>query len=228
VSLSATALTAKEDQGSITVTVNRLYGGAFGSVGFTAAQSNLETNPATAGADFDPVSGTLDFAPGEASQTFQVPVVDDRIFERDERFEVQLTSTMGDAQFAGQPRATVTIRNDDAPPPPVVRARRLQRVLKTRGLRLAIAGLPASVQLRSTGTIALPRGAAATVRLRSNRAQTKPGVRRTPLFLRLPRRAARTIRQAFTQRPRLMARVIVTARFQGLSSSSKRRISVRP
>jgi Calx-beta domain len=228
VSLSTAGLVAKEGQVSIAVTVNRLYGGVSGSVGYTAVQSTVEPNPASAGADFEPVSGMLDFAPGEASKTFNVPLVDDRVLERDEHFEVLLTSATGDARFAGQPKATLTIRNDDAPPPPALRARRLQRLLKTGGVRLRAAGLPASVRLRATGTIALPPGAAATVRLRADRAETRPGVRRTPLFLRLPRRAVQKVRQAFTRRPRLTARVVVTATFQGLSSSSKRRISLRP
>ena len=228
VSLSSAGLVAKEGQGSIAVTVNRLYGGVTGSVGYTAAQSTVDPNPASAGADFEAVSGKLDFAPGEASKTFTVPLVDDRFLERDEHFEVLLTSATGDAVFAGQPKATLTIRNDDAPPPPVLRARRLQRLLKTGGVRLSAAGLPASVRLRATGTVALPAGAASTVRLRADRAETRPGARRTQLFLRLPRRATQKVRKAFTRRPRLTARVVVTARFEGLSSSSTRKISLRP
>ena len=46
---------------------------------------------ATAGSDYQAVSGTLTFAPGETSKTITVPVIDDRLVEPTEYFYVALT-----------------------------------------------------------------------------------------------------------------------------------------
>jgi parallel beta-helix repeat protein len=73
---------------------------------------------ASGGADFDPLSGTLTFAPGETSKTVTVQVKGDMDVEPDETFFVNLnavvanTATIADGQGAG------TIKNDDAAAPP--------------------------------------------------------------------------------------------------------------
>jgi hypothetical protein len=220
--LPLTGLTAKEGQGSISVTVSRPAGGVA-TVGYAAVQS-FANFPAISGRDFEPVSGTLSFAPGETSKTFTVPLVDDRRLEDDEEFAVELTSASGDAQLPVQPKQVVTIENDDPPPPPVLRARGLQRVLKARGV-LVKASNREPVSLRATATIALPGRAGAAIRLRPARAE---GAGRNPLFLRLPRRAEAKLRGAFARRPRLAARVVVTAKLLGLSSTARRKIVLRP
>ena len=51
---------------------------------------------------------------------------------------------------------------------------------------------------------------------------------RTRLFLRLPRRTEAKLRSAFARRPRLTARVVVTAKLLGLSSTARRKIVLRP
>lgn len=66
---------------------------------------------ATAGSDYESTSGQLIFAPGETSKTVTVLVTGDPNFERDETFQVLLSSASGAelADDAGQG----TIENDD-------------------------------------------------------------------------------------------------------------------
>jgi hypothetical protein len=64
-----------------------------------------EDGTATAGSDYQAVSGTLTFAPGETSKTVTVPVLGDRLGEADETFSLTLGSptnaTVADGQGAG-------------------------------------------------------------------------------------------------------------------------------
>src|SRR5438034_861166 len=46
---------------------------------------------AKAGSDFQPVSGTLSFSPGETSKTIAVPIVGDTSSEPQESFSIQLS-----------------------------------------------------------------------------------------------------------------------------------------
>ena len=66
---------------------------------------------ATAGADYESVSGTLTFEPGDLTKTVEVTLIDDAIHEPVESFELRLTN----ADNARLPRAPArgTIRDDD-------------------------------------------------------------------------------------------------------------------
>ncbi|HJQ39775.1 MAG TPA: Calx-beta domain-containing protein [Thermoanaerobaculia bacterium] len=68
---------------------------------------------ATAGSDYSRTTGTLVFAPGEASKTVVVPVLGDSDVEDDERFAVVLSAPSG-APLAVD-RAEATILDDDLP-----------------------------------------------------------------------------------------------------------------
>jgi hypothetical protein len=68
---------------------------------------------AEAWADYIPVAGTLTFAPGENLKAVTVSLVDDDTYERDETFEVVLSSPSG-APIVDD-RAVVTIVDDDGP-----------------------------------------------------------------------------------------------------------------
>ena len=69
---------------------------------------------ATAGIDYESVSGTLTFAPGEVSKTIAVRVFDDTVDERDETFALVLSDLQG--ATLGRGSALGTIRDDDEPP----------------------------------------------------------------------------------------------------------------
>ena len=92
---------------------------------FTVSLSNPSSSPvsvawatadgtATAGSDYAADSGTVTFAAGSTSETVDVSVTGDTLFESNETFFVNLTSptnaTIGDAQGLG------TITNDDSAP----------------------------------------------------------------------------------------------------------------
>lgn len=64
--------------------------------------------------DYQPVTGTLTFAPGEISHLVSVPILDDATYEFDETFHVLLINPANGTVLNDE--AVVTILNDDAPP----------------------------------------------------------------------------------------------------------------
>ena len=69
---------------------------------------------ATAGEDYEAVSGRIQFVNGnETRASITVPVFADETFEDDETFVMQLQIESGDAEFLGDGRLPATIRNDD-------------------------------------------------------------------------------------------------------------------
>ncbi len=80
----------------------------------TADPVGLAGPAAEAGFDYEAASGTLAFAPGEASRTIRVPLLGDGMDEPDERFALILSDPHG--ATLGRGMALGTIRDDDAPP----------------------------------------------------------------------------------------------------------------
>jgi len=72
---------------------------------------------AVAKSDYLPVSGTLDFAPGEVLKTITVDILGDTVPEPDETFSVVLSDPS--MALLGTPRADVVIANDDVASPPL-------------------------------------------------------------------------------------------------------------
>jgi Calx-beta domain-containing protein/carboxypeptidase family protein/beta-propeller repeat-containing protein len=88
VQFSVSAMWVIEDLGLATITVLR-NGGVQGALSVQYATAN---GTATAGQDYTSTSGTLNFASGEASKTFQIPILDDATTEPDETFTVTLSN----------------------------------------------------------------------------------------------------------------------------------------
>jgi hypothetical protein len=65
--------------------------------------------------DYDSALGQLYFAPGEASKTITIPVIDDSYAEGVERFQMELRIIVG-ASFGSPTQATLTINDNDAAP----------------------------------------------------------------------------------------------------------------
>lgn len=113
-SFSASSYSVEEDNGTVTITVNRSNGLADDvEVDYTA-----NTLTAVAGTDFTAVTGTLTFLAGEDAKTFNVPINPDGLFESDENFTVQLSNPANTTDATTPPTitqntATVTIVNDD-------------------------------------------------------------------------------------------------------------------
>ncbi len=106
--LSGSYFDVDEDAGSITITVQRI-GGIYGdaSVDYTMSDHN-----ATSGADYTATNGTLYFADGEISKTFEVSIIDDNADEDTEHFIVTLSNPVG-ATTSFPAKAVVSIGDND-------------------------------------------------------------------------------------------------------------------
>ncbi|HSQ24682.1 MAG TPA: Calx-beta domain-containing protein, partial [Pyrinomonadaceae bacterium] len=96
-----------EDLGALTLTVTRTGDtSSTASVDYATADSS-----ATQKADFEYAAGTLNFAPGETSKTFQVLINEDAYIEGDQTFNVSLSNPAG-GTLGAQSTAAVTILDD--------------------------------------------------------------------------------------------------------------------
>jgi hypothetical protein len=112
---SASASSVNENQGTATITVTRT-GGSNVPVSVHYATSD---GTATAGSDYTAVSGTLNFAVGETSKTFTVPIIDDTLVENPETVLLTLSNPTGGATLGSQATATLTIVDNDTNGQPV-------------------------------------------------------------------------------------------------------------
>lgn len=109
VSFSDATYSVSEAGAAATIAVNRT-GGADSA--FSVDYSTADVN-ASAGLDYVATSGTLNFADGEASQTFSVPVLDDGLVEGSET--IVLTLSGGSGWIPGAvPEAVLTITDNDS------------------------------------------------------------------------------------------------------------------
>jgi hypothetical protein len=104
--------------------VNESEGTATISVSLSAPSTqpitvNYSTSDGTATNpdDYLSTSGTLTFAPGQITQTFQVIIVPDTVVEPDETINLTLTNPTN-ASLGAQATSVLTIMDDDPPPPP--------------------------------------------------------------------------------------------------------------
>ena len=110
---SASAFSVAESGVSVTITVTRTDGSA-GAVSVDYATSD---GSATGGSDYTATAGTLSFADGVSGQSFSVTILDDTLFEGDETFNLSLSNVTGGASLGSPATASVTITEDDPPPP---------------------------------------------------------------------------------------------------------------
>src|SRR5262249_14248035 len=89
----------------VTVTVSERHGNSI-TVNYSTADGT-----ATAGSDYNSVSGKLTFAKNEMSKTILVPVIGDRVPEADETFFVRLSNAKGASIAKGE--GIVTIVDDE-------------------------------------------------------------------------------------------------------------------
>jgi len=91
-----------------TFTVTRSSGNGHASVHYATA----DVSATVAGGDYQAVSGSLSFAPGETRKTITILVNGDRLGETDESFVVNLSNPQGAVVADGQGKATIL---DDEP-----------------------------------------------------------------------------------------------------------------
>ena len=108
---------SSESAGSAVVTVTRQPRNGKSKSTLTSAVSvNYSTSAGTAGsADYTDVSGTLNFAPGDTTETFLVPIANDADIEGPETVNITLSSPSRNAVTVNPSAATLTIADDDGP-----------------------------------------------------------------------------------------------------------------
>lgn len=110
IGFSSPAYIAREDDGSVTLTVLR----ANGSNGVTTVQYATTNATATAGLDYTATAGELRFNDGETAKTLTIPILEDTLIEGEENFTVQLSAPSGGAQLMTPSAANVVIVDNDA------------------------------------------------------------------------------------------------------------------
>jgi Calx-beta domain len=109
--------TVADNAGVITITVLR------GSNPLVPVTVDYSTTPGTAiaGVNYTAVTGTLVFASGVKSVTFQVPIINDLVYDGsatsngDLTFNVNLSNPQGGGAFIGSPSTTVTVTETTLP-----------------------------------------------------------------------------------------------------------------
>lgn len=115
---SSSTYSIAENGGTATITVSR-SGGSDGAVTVDYAATGLTATggaSCTGSTDFILTSGTLSFANGETSKTFNVTVCDDAVNESNESVALSLTNPTGGATIGSPNPATLTINDNDPPP----------------------------------------------------------------------------------------------------------------
>ena len=110
------AVRVREKDGIVSLTVQRKRG----HNGEVTVKYDTKSKEALEGADFEGAHGELTFAHGEMSKTIEIKIIDDNVYESDERFLVVLSEPEGGAIFrsdtdgkADTDICTVTIESDD-------------------------------------------------------------------------------------------------------------------
>ena len=111
IQFSAAEYSVNENNGGATVTVARTSGVGTASINYATSNGT-----ATAGTDYTATSGTLNFAAGETSKTFTVPILDDSVFEGNETINLTLTNPAGGAALGSPSTATLTVVDNEQQP----------------------------------------------------------------------------------------------------------------
>lgn len=116
VQFSATAASVGESTGLIALTASRTGAteNAF-TVNYQTADGTATAGPCGSGGDYNSASGTLNFAAGDTSKTFNVTICDDSLFEGDQTFTVTLSGLSSPAVVGTNAIETVTITDNDQP-----------------------------------------------------------------------------------------------------------------
>ncbi len=112
-SFSAAVYTVAENTSSLSIEVIR-SGGSFGILNVDYA---LQDGTASASTDFQFQAGTLTFNDGVISQTLDLIIFDDSIYEGDESFTINLSNLLGSGTIGAVSSALITILEDELIPP---------------------------------------------------------------------------------------------------------------
>jgi uncharacterized delta-60 repeat protein len=109
---SSATYSINENDGSATITVNRVGG----SAGTATVNYSASPNSASPGGDYTLTAGTLTFAEGETSKTLSVGLVNDDVNEGIETLILFLSSPGGSGVLGNPTAATLSIVDDDPLP----------------------------------------------------------------------------------------------------------------
>jgi VCBS repeat-containing protein len=109
---SASAYTAGEQDGTAQITVTR----TGGSAGAATINYSTGNGTAVAGSDYTASSGTLSFATGEISKSFNITILNDSLNEPDETVGLTLSNVTGSATLGAQSSSVLTIIDNDSVP----------------------------------------------------------------------------------------------------------------
>ena len=112
---SSPSFSVVENQPVATITVTRVGG----SAGQCERQLRNDNGTATAGSDYTATTGTLNFADGETSKTFTVPILNDTSVENLETVILTLSNPTGGASLSSPATATLSIDSDDTTSTPI-------------------------------------------------------------------------------------------------------------
>lgn len=110
IQLSDTTYTVDENAGIVTITVMRTNG-SDGTITIDYSTSN---GSATAGTDYNAASGTLTFANGEITKTFNIILLPDSLTESNETFNITLSNPTGGATLGNTSTAVITITDNSS------------------------------------------------------------------------------------------------------------------
>ncbi len=111
IQFSAPSYAFGESSGSATITVTRSGNTTVSSTVAYATSNGTATQPG----DYLPASGTITFAAGDTSKTFNVTIINDTVDEPDETVNLTLSSPTN-ATLGAQSTAVLTIQDDDPAP----------------------------------------------------------------------------------------------------------------
>ena len=111
VQFSAGSYSVEEKDRSAVITVVR----TSSSSGEIRVDYGTVNGTASAGADYESISGTLTFHNGEVSKTFSVSILDDSVAEGEKTVKLSLSNPTGGAVLGTPSTAILTIEDDDRP-----------------------------------------------------------------------------------------------------------------
>ncbi len=111
IEFASDTFTVNEAAGFAEVVVQRNGDGLGGA----AVDYVLSDGTATAGADYLARHGTITFAPGETSKTFQVPIIDDGLVEWDATIRLALMNPRAGAMLGARTNVTLVIVDNEIP-----------------------------------------------------------------------------------------------------------------
>lgn len=158
VQISGEVIPVDEDVNTAVVTVTLGHpSGREVSVAFAT-----EAETAVAGTDYETITGTLTFAPGETSGTIAITLLDDALDEADETIAVAITNFVNARTGSNSDAQVKIVDNDDAPT--VSFSQAIYAAPEDQGSAVltialsAVSGKTVSVRYKSTGGSAAPGG----------------------------------------------------------------------